>query len=267
MSNSAHANQATLPSKLVDSPFLNSIRIETGPRDILGRFFLKADTDARARGLSLAFMDLEQMAAINSANSESWRPLLSHFNVANGGISSDNGFCVVARDAQGKAVACHAARRLDWQTTSVHDEMTSLRLFYARPDSMKRPGEECIVSAPSTQTFCGRLIFSGAAWVHPQWRGTGVTTLLPRIGKACAMARWPFDSIISVMAEDVYARGFAPRFGYTHIDWDIRLLNSALGDLRLAFLAMTKDDAERYLVDYLARSAPQIDGVVLRRGA
>ena len=42
------------PSKTV-RPLLSDIMVEHGPIDLLGRLFLKADTSARKRGVTLSF--------------------------------------------------------------------------------------------------------------------------------------------------------------------------------------------------------------------
>jgi hypothetical protein len=55
-----------------------------------------------------------------------------------------------------------------------------------------------------------------------------------------------------MMAEDVHARGFAPRFGYPNAEWDIRMLASPLGDLRLAFLWMDGGELLSYVEQFLA---------------
>jgi hypothetical protein len=58
---------------------------------------------------------------------------------------------------------------------------------------MKRPGERCLVTAPATRRIRGRVVFSGAAWYRPDYRGRGLSAILPRVGKAYALARWSPD--------------------------------------------------------------------------
>jgi hypothetical protein len=132
---------------------------------------------------------------------------------------------------------------------------------------MKRDGESCIVTAQSTKNVRGRVVFSGAAWYRPDFRGRSLSTILPRIGKACALSRWKLDSIVSVMAEDVFKRGFAPRFGYTHIDWAVQLVNAPLGTLRTAFLSMSYQDAINYVAEFSANRSAQIDAGIRQRSA
>jgi hypothetical protein len=254
-------------SWLGDSPFLKALRIDEGPIGILGSFFLDGETAARERGVLLSFASAEELVAANEANRRNWRPLLSLFDHRNGCVNDRNFVCVVGRNEQGDVVACHAARYLQWENTSFHDEATSLRLSYADPERMKRDGERCVISAQSTRTVRGRVVFSGALWLRPDYRGMSLHTIIPRIGKACAVARWKLDWIVSVMAEDVFRRGLAPRFGYTNVDWSVQFINSAVGDLRVAFLSMQYQDAINYIRGFSSRHLAQIDVGIRKRRA
>lgn len=249
-----------------ESPLLRHLTIDYGPAGLLGRFFLKADTAARNRGVSLSFGTFDDLLAANEANRANWRGLIGVFNPRHHDIAPGTAFCVLGRNARGDVVAAHAARLLDWPDTTYHREATSLRLFYKDPDSMKNPGETCEVTAQSTHAITGRVVFSGAAWYHPDYRGRKLSAILPRIGKAYALATWNPDHIVSMMVEDVHSRGFAPRFGYTNIDWEIRMTNSSLGSVRLAFLSMTPDDVIAYARQFLDDFPEQLDRGVLDGG-
>src|SRR5436190_23001738 len=47
---------------------ITDITVEHGSVDILGRFFLKADTAARARGLTMSFGTFEELLEVNRKN-------------------------------------------------------------------------------------------------------------------------------------------------------------------------------------------------------
>src|SRR5690606_39704227 len=99
---------------------------------------------------------------------------------------------------------------------------------------MRRPGEALEITAPRARKITGPTIFSGAAWYHPDFRGRSLSSILPRIGKAYALTRWPAATIVSFMAEEIHARGFASRFGYDNVDWAIGMKNTRVGTLRAA---------------------------------
>ena len=256
--------QTTYPAS---ASFLDQIEIQHGPVAILGRFFLAADAAARACGITLSFASLTELVRTNEANSDSWRPLLALFDDRCLEATPDNTFCIVGRDSTGRIVATHAARLYDFTGTSFHEEAESLRLFYSDPQRMRRPGEALEITAPSARKITGLTIFSGAAWYHPDFRGRSLSTIMPRLGKAYALARWPASTIVSFMAEDIYARGFASRFGYDNVDWEVGMKNTRVGTLRAALVSVSRERALEYIAKFLSDSRPQVDAGVLDRGA
>jgi len=263
-----HAVLSTVQaSRPAATSFLDSIEIQHGPVAMLGRFFLAADAAARASGLTLSFASLADLVRTNEANSDSWRPLLPLFDDRCLEATPDNAFCVVGRDSDGRIVATHAARLYDWSNTTFYDEAESLRLFYDDPQRMRRPGEALIVTAPSARKISGLTVFSGAAWYHPDFRGRSLSRILPRIGKAYALARWPAATIVSFMAEEVHARGFAGRFGYENVDWSVMMQNTRVGTLKAALLSVSRNSALDYVARFLSDRRPQVDARVLGRSA
>src|SRR5919106_5062726 len=238
---------------------LKDVTVEHGPIDLLGRFFLKAEQAARQRGVILSFDTFENLLATNERNSANWRPLIPVFNPKNGGLTAENSFCILGRNHQGEVVAAHAGRLYNWPDTTYYEEATPLRLFYTDPDTKKCPGEECEITAQATRDISGNVVFSGAAWYRPDYRGCHLSAILPKLGKAYAFTRWNPDAIVSMMVEDVYQRGFAPRFGYNNVDWEILMRNSALGNVRMAFVWMDMRHLLGDLARFSAQVSPEID--------
>ena len=114
---------------------------------------------------------------------------------------SQEAFCLIGRNRVGETVATHAVRLYDWASTSFAEEAESLRLFYADPTRMKYPNETCRVSAAAAHDVTGRVAYSGAAWVRPDYRGRSLALVLPRLAKAYAFTRWRPDFIVSWMTE------------------------------------------------------------------
>src|SRR5215813_2931016 len=133
----AELKVAVRSANVAQRPLLSDITVEHGPVDLLGRLFLKADTAARRRGVTLSFAPMQDLMDVNRANPETWRPLLPLFDPACGGITDDNSFCILGHNAKGEVVATQAARLYDWADTSFHEEASSLRLFYAEPARLK----------------------------------------------------------------------------------------------------------------------------------
>src|SRR6187200_2390191 len=59
---------------------ITDITVESGPVDLLGRFFLKADTAARRRGVTLSFATFEELIEVNRRNSDSWKRIISMYD-------------------------------------------------------------------------------------------------------------------------------------------------------------------------------------------
>jgi hypothetical protein len=218
-----------------------------GPAGLLGRFFLWADTAARERGVTLSFASFDELIEINRANSGTWRPLFPLFNPALGGVTTQTGFVILGRNAAGEVVATQAARFYDWSGTTLHDEAVSLRMLYADADAARARGDRCEIKTAAAREISGRVVFSGAGWYRPDFRGKGLALLLPRISRAFAFTRWQTDYTISIMADAVVAGGFADRTGYTKVAKGAAdLVVTPMGVLRGAFVWM---DAAELLSD------------------
>ena len=255
------------PSKTV-RPLLSDIMVEHGPIDLLGRLFLKADTSARKRGVTLSFAPMQDLMDVNRANPETWRPLLPLFDPACGGITDDNSFCILGHNAKGEVVATQAARLYDWADTSFHHEASSLRLFYAEPERLKGEGERVDVTAPVARKLSGAVIFAGGIWYRPDYRGIGLPYILPWLSRTYAYTRWKHDFSCSIMAEEVYKRGMAQRSGYSKADWEVWLRHTPVdpnGEIRCALVYMDSGELLDGAANFLARFDAQIDGRVGQR--
>jgi hypothetical protein len=56
--------------------FVEQIRVDHGPHEILGRFFLNVDTLLRSRGLLASFAPARQFVETNEANFATWGRLI-----------------------------------------------------------------------------------------------------------------------------------------------------------------------------------------------
>ena len=219
------------------------LKIKYGPVGLLGRFFLWADTAARDRGVTLSFASLQDLAEANRANSDSWRPLVPTFDEALGGVTPETAFVLIGRNKDGEVVATQAARIYDWPETSLKDEATSLRMFYADPDAAFAREDRCEITAPIAEKITGRVVFSGGIWYRRDFRGQDLGTILPRISRAYAFTRWHSDFTIGMLGDGVIAGGLAERAGYTKVEQGcIKLVASPLGEMRCGLAWMQSDE-------------------------
>ena len=110
-------------------------------------------------------------------------------------------------------------------------------------------------------------MYKRQVWYHPEYRRQGLTSILPRLTKAYALTKWYTDAIVSFMAEDVVKGGTAERAGYAHVDWDVIMKNSMLGDLRLAFIWSSTSELIDYFASYLGEANSEIDPIIYDRAA
>jgi hypothetical protein len=219
----------------------NQITVAHGPAPLIGRFLLKAEHAVQHRGLELSFASMDELLAVNQENRATWLPLFPLFNPTLNSLNKANSFCMLGYNRQGEAVAAQAARLFEWRDTNLHDEATSLRMFYDAPEKSKNSHERCIVTALAAKGVAGRVVFSGAAWYRRDYRGKQLVEILPRLARAYAYTSWRSDCTITFMTEAVVKGGVFPNNGYRNIEWDVRMRNSRLGDLRLS-LQWSKTD-------------------------
>lgn len=249
------------------TPFIRQLTVNHGPPRILGRFFLLADTAARARGVTLSFAAMSELVKVNEENRDSWLPLFPTYDVRHNVIPDTEAFCILGRDRNGKVVAAHSGRLFDLQGTNFHELAESLHLMYAHPEKSKRPGETCEVTAKTARSVSGRVVFSGAAWYHPSYRGKQLSTIVPILSRAYAYTHWNMDYIVAMMSEGVVAGGMTQRTGYTHVDWDIRVTNSPLGDVRFAFMWMQSSQLLNDVTRFITRFEPETRDLLAERSA
>jgi hypothetical protein len=251
------------PGRLPDQ-----ITVEHGPAALLGRFFLKADGLAQTRGVSLSLASLDELMDTNRRNRATWKPLVPLFDPAVGGITPENGLAILGRNAAGEVVAAQGARFYDWSGSDLEAEFTSQRMHYADPAASARPDETCRIFAPSARRITGKVVFSGAGWYRPDYRGQLLSMILPRISRALAYTRWKSDYTISMMADGVVAGGMAKRCGYTEVEDGVELLNSPMAPKAHGFLVWMP--AEQLLADlawFLSDFTAEVDAAVEYRRA
>lgn len=246
-------------------PFLNEISPCSG-QSLLNDFFANAAAKANAVGLEIVFGGFAELAVLNTSQSANWPPLIPLFNPQHATLHDGNAFCIFGVDRNGDIVATHAARLFDWRGTDFRTEATSLRLFYDCPDTAQLPGEACIVSAPCAVQLTGNIVYSGAAWVRPDYRGLGLSSVFPRLGKVYADTLWRPDHIISLMTEPTYKKGLSSRTGYSRVEWAVDMSRSRIGSRRFALLSMQHACAIKYASEFLGGAAPQINRAILDGG-
>jgi hypothetical protein len=249
---------------------ITDIAVEHGPPELLGRFFLKADTAARQRGVALSFGTFEDLLEVNRKNSATWKTITSMYDhrYCPRGLAPDRALCILGRNRSGDVIATHAARFYDFNDgDTFYDVASSSRMFYDNPARMKQPGERCEVSADIAHSIRGRVLINGAVWYHPEYRKRQLAMIIPRISRAYAYTRWKIDYSMGLVVEAATKGGVIDSLGYPFREWELRLFNSTAGDVRCCLGWMHAEqllsDIERWLVGFDA----QVDSSVEDRRA
>jgi len=150
-----------------------------------------------------------------------------------------------------------AGRIYYWPDTTLEQE--ARLMFYGGHDE----GQSCIVTAKDAKTIGGVVFYGGSVWVRPDFRGRRLSELLPRLGRAYAVARWPVDWGISFVAPALVEKGIAAGYGYKHASYSIAYPESPWGDLEVVLVSLSAAEAYNDFAEILLNpsSAEAVSGL------
>ena len=197
--------------------FLTEIEINHGPAQLLGKFFLRADTAVRRRGIALEFAPIQDLVKVNEKNFATWGNMAQTLDSRHGVIGHDEAYCLLGKDASGEVVAAQAGRLYDLRSRTLKDIADDATLYYG---SGPRPNSSisCSMTAPSASKIQGLVVYSGALWVRPDYRGQQLAAFLPRISRAYALAIWGTDYTIAFMSPEISASSLRASYGYKNVE-------------------------------------------------
>jgi GNAT superfamily N-acetyltransferase len=221
---------------------LDQITLLHGPHDLLGRYFIIADTAARDREVKLRLRsDFEGLVQLNAQHRDSWPALAPILDPAHSNLRIDSAFWLDAVDEAGDTVATHAARCFEWSDTTLEDELRSLRAFYEDPAPHAAAGESVEVTAPSAKSIRGHVMYGGAVWVRPDYRRRGLASLLPRISRAYGYTRWGNAFTWALIEPKTHELGLARANGPYEVEDGVMVHLAFRGDLPLMLMWMGAD--------------------------
>jgi hypothetical protein len=240
--------------------FLADVVIEHGPRDILGRLFLQADTLLREKGVRISFAAVDELVAVNRANPESWRPILPLYDPEISAIGPENSHALLGWNAAGEVVCAHGCRLYDLGDTTLQSEIESLRLFYRDPERTRGPGEAMVCTAPAAAATSGRLVFTGAVWYRPDYRKLGIMPIFSTMNRAVLATRWGPEFVFSFMAADLVKAGVAQASRMPHAEDEIQMIRTPVyreGVLPAALVWCTAAEYNQLFAEFVA----QVSGI------
>ena len=213
----------TSPSRWEKEPrysqtsFLEGLRLDYGPVPSLSLFLLKSETYLRNCGIQLSLDSIATIAAKNAREFASWGRFAPQLDTRLVNISDQDSYSMVGRDQAGNIVATQAGRVYDTGSRSLKDIADDRSLYYGvEPPPCN--GLTCELTAPAAAMMRGRLVYSGALWVHPSFRGQKVASILPRASRAYALGRWNTDYTFAFIGAAMASSPLLSMYGYRRVE-------------------------------------------------
>jgi GNAT superfamily N-acetyltransferase len=218
----------------------DALTIKHGPATLLSRFVLEGDKAARRAGIRLRLRhDFGELLYFNKQKvaDGTWYPLANMFHPEYSDLLPENSYWISGKDEHGDIVVTQAGRVYYWPDTTLEQE--ARLMFYAG----REQGQRCIVTAPDAKIVGGVVFYGGSVWVRPDYRGRKLSHLLPRLGRAYALARWPVDWGISLVSPLLVQKQVASGYGYKHVSYSVTYPGSPWGDAEFALVSISAAEA------------------------
>jgi hypothetical protein len=210
-----------------------------GPERLFEKGSALIEAHAQRNGVRLVIeYDFAELAEIWTEIQKTGNGLTPSFDTRCG-YGGRDGYWISARNKRNDIVATIVGRVFDWSQSDLATELRSFRFFYGdHVQHFKKPSERCVVTARFAASLSGKVLFGGGAWVRPDFRGAGLTLLLPRLSKIYAYLRWRVDFFITVIQPILIHKGVASRYGFRNFESKVHFLmefgdyNCALGWLQ-----------------------------------
>jgi hypothetical protein len=220
--------------------FPDAITIKHGPAPVLSRLFIAADNMAQALGVDLKFRnDFHPLLEVNAAAvaKGSWYKMIDIFDPnLSVDLSRENAFWIAAETREGEVVATVCGRIFDWRHTTMADE---IRLMYFGGRDV---GQTCIVTAPLAKQVTGLVYYAGGVWVAPEYRKSGLSSLLPHVARAYAAGRWPLDCAMNMISVNAVKKTHPSRYGYSEWSYSVRFPQTPLGEVEYVVCRLKADE-------------------------
>jgi hypothetical protein len=227
----------------------DALTIKHGPAALLARFVLEGDIAVRDRGVQLRLRhDFGELLHVNKQHHApgDWYRLPDIFNHEYSELTPENAYWVSGEDQNGEIVLTWGARFYHWPETTLEQEARSM--FYAG----REQGRACHVTATDAKLITGGVLYAGSGWVRPDFRGRQLMRIVPSLGRAYAIARWPVDWGISLVTRVLVERGLAAGYGYKHASYSIIYPGSPWGDVEFAVVSVIPRECYDDFTSFLA---------------
>jgi len=192
-------------------------------------------------------------------------PVSAMFDPAVADVNEMNGFWVLGRNAAGDIVHTQAVRSFD-----MNDEATARR-FYGNLDSYFSKvhdadalGARCAFPMMRQRIQGGKVCYHGEIWLSREYRGRGLSALLPHLLMALAFVRWAPVYMFGLVPAKLASCGIACQYGYYHVEPEGFVLEGGGPATANRWLVwMADDDLHRLLQQ--APEAESSNGEIVKR--
>jgi len=225
----------------------NYIAEDFDSKDLTSWFLFQANSQLSEAGIRINLKrDFDRYMDINRANRDTWFPAMPLFDPEASRLES-RAFFLEAREVEGdRTIGTVAARCYTLIDSTLKEEIESLRLFHRDPSHSAAADESCNCEAPGAARLSGRICYSGGGWVHPEFRGQGLTLILPRISRVLAHRLWKTDYTVSLVEPVLAEKGVVCSYGYRNIEPGVAYCNLH-GEALLELYLVWMDRAEMLL--------------------
>ncbi len=226
----------------------DALTIKHGPARLLAKFVLEGDKAARQLGIHLRLRhDFEELHYINRRQvaRKTWFPLVKTYDPQYNDLTPDNSYWISGEDEHGEIILTQAGRVYYWPETTLQEQARSM--FYAGCEA----DQCCVVTAPAAKLITGVALCAGAHWIRPDFRGRRLSHLLARLGRAYALARWPVDWAIALVAPILIEKGVSSGYGYKHASRSIFFPGSQWGNLEVVLAYLSAEEAYDDITEFL----------------
>jgi hypothetical protein len=249
---------------LLGRSFVEDLQINHGPANVLGRFFLFADTYMKQHGVTLTLSTLESASLLQDTHKDTWTVFPPMLDTRLSDIPKSLSYCLIGRNAAGEIVTSQGGRIFELHNQSFADIIADQSFFYG-PGGEPQPGQPtCKIWAPVARDICGRVVYSGALWVRPDFRGHKFASLLPRLSRSFALARWGTNYTVAFISNSSMQTPLKQMYGYSRFTDGFLMTNiGSVGDVTGPLMWMDTEELVRDLSQFMSKAlAPQIDGDV-----
>ena len=198
--------------------FLEGLRLDHGPVQQIGHFLLHADRYVRESGIALRFAPISTIVNINEANQASWGSFAPMLDTRNAELSEHNSYCLVGQSASGAVVATQAGRIYDVGNRTLKDLADDQSLYFGEGHIPTPDQPRCQLEAAAARKISGCLVYSGALWVHPNFRGRKLAAILPRISRAYALGHWGTRFTFAFVSRQILESPLFSMYGYSNVE-------------------------------------------------